>query len=306
MGNFKQYLEKKGHSHKSIAGHYHTLCRFIGWCESENIESDQATYGELLAYVKYLQNRKVKQRTVQLYINTLSHYFTWRVKQGEREENPARHMNIKGIQRNHLYHIIPKVELESLYEKYPIPEESSKDKNQNWFKASVLTAKRNKAMTGLMVWQGLTTSELQNLTLRDLKLREGKIYIAGTRRSNERELVLESAQILDLMEYTLQVRPELAALTGTESDRLFISNGKGAGNLHNTISKLMVKLKELHRGLSSLQQIRASVIVHWLKNHNLREVQYRAGHRYISSTENYLLNDLEGLSDEINKFHPIG
>lgn len=305
MKDFRKYLESRGFSSKSIAGHYNTLSRFWDWCESENIESEQATYAELLGYVKHLQNRKVKQRTVQLYVNTLSHYFTWLVKREMRDNNPARNMNIKGIQRNHLYHIIPKVELESLYEKYPIPDESSRDKNQNWFKASVLTAKRNKAMTGLMVWQGLATAELQNLLSQDLKLREGKIYIAGTRRSNERELVLESAQMLDLMEYQLKTREELLKLHGKETDQLFISNGKGP-NLHNAMTKLMKKLRETNPNVDSLQQVRASVIVHWLKNHNLREVQYRAGHRYISSTENYLLNDLDGLSEEINKFHPIG
>lgn len=305
MKDFKQYLESKGFSHKSISGHYSTLSRFLDWCDDEHVESEQTTYAELLAYVKHLQKRGVKQRTVQLYVNTLSHYFSWLVKREILEANPTRNLNIKGIQRNHLYHILPRIELEKLYENYPMPTESPETQNQNWFKASRLTAKRNKAMTGLMVWQGLGTTELQQLQVKDLKLREGKIYIAGTRRSNERELVLESAQMLDLMEYSLQVRPELLALTGKTTEQLFISNGQGA-NLGNAIGKLIRKLKTVSVNVDSLQQIRASVIVHWLKNHNLREVQYRAGHRYVSSTEAYLLNDLDDLQGDISKFHPIG
>jgi integrase/recombinase XerD len=31
-----------------------------------------------------------------------------------------------------------------------------------------------------------------------------------------------------------------------------------------------------------------------------------AGHRYVSTTEGYLVNDLEDLSEEITKFHPMG
>jgi integrase/recombinase XerD len=31
-----------------------------------------------------------------------------------------------------------------------------------------------------------------------------------------------------------------------------------------------------------------------------------AGHRYVSSTEAYLINDLEDLQDDIEKYHPIG
>ena len=56
----------------------------------------------------------------------------------------------------------------------------------------------------------------------------------------------------------------------------------------------------------SVSQIRASVITHWLKNHNLRQVQYLAGHRYVSSTEAFLANDLDDLQEEITKYHPIG
>jgi integrase/recombinase XerD len=35
-------------------------------------------------------------------------------------------------------------------------------------------------------------------------------------------------------------------------------------------------------------------------------VQCLAGHRYVSSTEAYLINDLEDLTEDIAKFHPIG
>lgn len=54
------------------------------------------------------------------------------------------------------------------------------------------------------------------------------------------------------------------------------------------------------------KQLRASVIVKWLRMYNLREVQYMAGHRYISSTESYQQSDMEGLKEEVNKFHPLG
>lgn len=48
------------------------------------------------------------------------------------------------------------------------------------------------------------------------------------------------------------------------------------------------------------------IIAKWLKTHNLREVQYLGGHRYISSTESFLQNDMEELIEEINQYHPLG
>ncbi len=47
------------------------------------------------------------------------------------------------------------------------------------------------------------------------------------------------------------------------------------------------------------------VITQWLKIDGLRKAQYYAGHRYISSTEKYLPNDIDGLIDDIAKFNPF-
>lgn len=49
-----------------------------------------------------------------------------------------------------------------------------------------------------------------------------------------------------------------------------------------------------------------SVITHWIKALNLREAQHWSGHRYVSSTEAYLINDLEGLAEDVERYHPIG
>lgn len=52
-------------------------------------------------------------------------------------------------------------------------------------------------------------------------------------------------------------------------------------------------------------QIRHSVITEWLKEKDLRTVQYMAGHKYVSSTERYLTTNLEDLKEALNKHHPF-
>jgi len=42
-----------------------------------------------------------------------------------------------------------------------------------------------------------------------------------------------------------------------------------------------------------------------LKIYNLRQAEHLCGHRFVSSTEGYLVNDLDDLSEEIEKYHPI-
>ena len=44
---------------------------------------------------------------------------------------------------------------------------------------------------------------------------------------------------------------------------------------------------------------------YWLKNNNLRQVQYMAGHKYVSSTERYQLNNLDKLQSKLEKYHPL-
>jgi integrase/recombinase XerD len=72
------------------------------------------------------------------------------------------------------------------------------------------------------------------------------------------------------------------------------------------MADLMTNVRKINPGIINAKHIRASVITKWLKVYNLREVQYLAGHRYISSTERYLENDLEGLLEEVQQYHPMG
>ena len=301
---FTQYLLLKGYSTSTTRRYVKDAAMFIKWAENENVQIEQVSYSDVLHYIQGKRNH-VKQRTVSTNINSIKHYFNFLAITDQTIENPTTQIQIKGVKRKMLYHILSKQELESLYNNFEIPDENSKDKNQNWFKISQLASKRNKVILGLIIYQGLGSTELGRLTEKDLKLREGKIYIAGTRKSNEREMKLEAHQVLDIMEYTLKIRNEILALTGKQSESLFVSAGESE-HFRSIINKLIKKLNKQSSKVTSVKQIRASVITHWLKIHNLRQVQYMAGHRYVSSTEAYFVNDLDDLQEDITKFHPIG
>ena len=165
--------------------------------------------------------------------------------------------------------------------------------------------KRKRVMLGLLVYQGLKTEELNRLTVDAVRLREGKIEVSGGRRSNGRVMQLESHQVMDLYDYTLTVRPELLSRLSRPNDSLLAIRTTN-GYISNLMNELMKKLKEINPNVLNAKQVRASVITKWLKMYNLREVQYLAGHRYISSTEWYLENEMEGLQEEVQQYHPLG
>lgn len=305
MGTFNDYLIGKGHSSASVEAERRQLGYFFTWCDQEGMEPEEAGYRDLLAYVQHMRKSgTIKPITMQKYVGTLRHFFTWQIKQGRREDNPARDIDIQDIQRKVLQVILTRAELERIYQSYGSGEVSEAAKAQNWAKASALATKRNKAILGLLVFQGLTSHEVAALTLKSLELRAGRVKVEGGRRHNGRTLTLEAAQVLDLMEYTLQTRGELLKLGGKETDALFTSTGKGSA-MNNTLNKLLQQVQRIEPKVKTLQQLRASVITHWIKTLNLREAQHRAGHRYVSSTEAYLINDLEGLAEDVERFHPI-
>jgi site-specific recombinase XerD len=300
--NFVDYLLTKGFSTATTKRYIKDAEKFIEWIKKENVEPKIATYQDILFYI---QNKKktVSQRTISIIINSIKHFYNYLKSTGQVIENPTIQIEIKGVKRKILYHTLSKQELESIYNNFEIPKENDPNKNQNWFKTSILAAKRNKIIVGLMVYQGLNSNETKNLLLTDIKLREAKIFIAAGRRSNERELNLEAHQILDMMEYTLQTRNEILLQTKKQNNQLFTSAGNGEG-FSNLMQHLINKLNQLNSKITSAKQIRTSVITQWLKLYNLRQVQYMAGHRYVSSTENYLVNDVEDLQDDITKYHP--
>lgn len=301
--DFTNYLLMKGFSTSTVQRFVKDTEYFLQWAEKENVPIENASYADVLHFIQG-KREKVKQRTISIQINSLKHYFNFLATTGQAGENPTTQIQIRGIKRKTLYDILKKSELESLYNNFELPKEDDPNKNQNWFKTAVLAAKRNKVIVGLMMYQGLTVYELGTLTEKDVKLREGKIFIAGSRRSEERILTLESLQILDIMEYQLKTRNEILQQTKKQSDNFFVSTGTSE-HFNNTMQKLMQKLHKQNSKVTSAKQIRASVITHWLKLYNLRQVQYMAGHRFVSSTEAYLVNDLDDLLEDVNKFHPL-
>lgn len=288
--NFINYLKKKDLTTGSIETCVNTVNLFLKWLDKQSVEPVQASYTDVLAYMKYCQKNGATQRTIQNYLCMIKHFYDYLIEQKEIEVNPVTGIKIQGVKRKSLYHIFQPHELHALY---------------NNFNDQTLKGKRNKIMLSLLVYQGLKTEELAMLEVKDVKLKEGKIEVPGNRNGNARTLKLESHQVLEMYEYILQTRNMILSKSGEKTDKLFISM-TGVNDLHGYMTRLMVRLRKQNKLVVNAKQLRASVIVKWLKQYNLRQVQYLAGHRYISSTEAYQQNEVEGLADEVNRFHPLG
>tara|TARA_R110002072_G_scaffold303067_1_gene492508 strand:- start:6177 stop:7112 length:936 start_codon:yes stop_codon:yes gene_type:complete len=311
MNSFKQYLQSQDKSKSTVAAYQRYILEFITWLDMDNTEAENVTTKEVMSYLSHLQKKGLENKTRAIRLGVINHFYDYQIQLEHTTEHPSKHIKIRGANTTKLTPILSKVELEEIYTKYSIPTDEDPRANRNWFRTYKLSKQRNKVILSLLVNQGLTTAEVNKIEVKDLKLRDGEIYIHGSRKSNERTLKLKSNQIMDLMEYLYKTRVELIKYQENEKvDLLFLPtpvvSKKSAGNSLNIWKRLAQEIKEEHPKFIRLRQIRTSVITHWLKQYNLREVQYMAGHRYVSTTERYFLNQTDDLLKDIDQFHPLG
>jgi len=231
------------------------------------------------------------------------YYFTYLQKEDKITHNPAAGISLKGVIRTVPKDLLEKAELEALYESYVVSDERSQ---------------RNKVMLSLLIYQGISNAELHKLEAGHIKLKEGKIYVPASGQSNSRLLKLEAFQVMELYEYIHVTRSKILAERSKERSgrkpkamksarqihQLFISMN-GCENIKNSLHHFNQALRKLNPKYKNAAQIRQSVITEWLKEKDLRTVQYMAGHRYVSSTERYQTTNLEDLKEALNKHHPL-
>jgi integrase/recombinase XerD len=283
---FEQYLQDKGYSSHTTR-HYQLYAGvFTHWLTQEQLAGEQATYNDVIAFMRYLNEKGKTKKRVHSQLNVLRHYFTYLISEGIREDNPAAGIYVRGIVRKLPGNLLSMEELEELCRRYQL-------------QLNVDPAK--KIMLGLLVYQGLQTEEISRLEAEHLHLKEGKIFIKGTPYSNERWLPLQAHQVGELQEYLHANRFK---------EGIFLARpvrvDASANNINNRMQHMLTQLRKLNPKVINVNQIRSSVMTFWLQRHNLRQVQYMAGHKYVSSTERYRVLNADDWPGELQKHHPMG
>lgn len=297
-------LQRQGYKTVTIHQKLNYTGLYLLWMESQCLIPADGRYTDLLSFVDHLREGGKSTRHVNTIILAVRNYYEYLKETAKATANPASSLYLRGIRRKIPSGILSYETLEKLCGQYPVRDHRTS---------------RNHVILGLIIYQGLATGELHRLTTSHIKLKEGKIQVPGDARSHGRTLELKAFQVIELHDYITQVRPGLLHQADTpkpygrvarktrvtESDRLFISVN-GSSDLKNSLHHLFCFIQKLNPEVKSAAHIRQSVIVHWLKSYNLRQVQYMAGHRWVSSTERYYLDHLESLQAELQKYHPLG
>ena len=318
LKGFENHLKKLGNGKDTIRQKTNYAGYFLNWIETEHLQVQDTRYNDLLNFVDYCKLDSLsrpggsKSKThINRIIASVREYYKF-LKKTSRPEiiNPAVNLYLKGTRKKVVSGIIDFKELEALYQAYP---------------AGTLREKRNKVILGLFIYQAISTEELSKLEPCHVKLKAGKIHILGKRKRNSRTLELKSFQVMGLHEYLTETRPKILEEITLDKpgrpvcrpgrkpnrinktrikDQLFVSIN-GSEHIKNSLLHLFRDVKKINPEIIHAVQIRQSVIPHWLKTMNLRQVQYMAGHKYVSSTERYQTSNLNNLQSKLDKLHPL-
>lgn len=303
-GKFKEWLLLKKYSPATIETTVKMVQYFSRWAQGENItELSEICYQDALMFINKTSKYGASQKTIANYLGHIRKYYQFLITEKEVKENPVAHIKVQGIKRKVYHDILSVEELHKLYNLYPVSILVEEGKILPPQHKNILSRKRNKVILSLLIYQGLRVEEVAALNLHDLQLREGKITIHSQRRTAARNMKLESQQVYELMDYIHEIRPQF--LPKNEGSSKVFLQWNGGGNFYGITQSMLAQLRKINSRIKNFDQIRASVITAWLRQYDLRKVQYLAGHKYVSSTEEYKANNIDELESDITKYHPL-
>ena len=250
---------------------------------------EKLNYQELMNYVELLR-KNYNPQSIRRTIYAIKKFYDYLLETGKVKYNIAKNIKIRDGKENplQLQELLTEKELLQLLEprkeRYKILE------------------KRNQIIISLLVNQALLVSDIENLRIENLDLKNAKIKVKSTGITNERILDLKAEQILLFYEYLKEDRE----LLEKQKTSFFLLNKLGSKITADDINYLVSTYQKGFTKKITSVKIRQSVIKLKLDGgENLRKVQYFAGHKHADTTEKYRETGIEALQTAINQYHPI-
>lgn len=267
------YLKKVGNTYRYNIKQYVTRAGF---------DTLNPSYGDIINYIAHLRKTGLTARNLKNHLCAIKFYYNCLLDLGYMEHHPCKSLLLhdKTDKRIITETLFTPEELNALLER--------RDKSIPGLKL------RNHIIRQLLVYQALTVQELIYLTVDAIDLQNGKITI-----KNSRTLELHPRQILPLQQY---ITTDCKGVANTKCNWLLRS--KSGNQLPKRCINDAINYKAKKK--FTPQKIRQSVIANLLKSgHDLRKVQLFAGHKHISSTEQYITSSFTELRSELDKKHPL-
>ncbi len=260
------YIEKKL-SDNTKSAYEKDLLMFSHYLNNKSV--DKITYHDITNYINHLYDLKEKDKSIARKIVSIRTFFNYLMKEKIIKTNPSEKLESPKIRKT-LPTTLSLEEVDKLLSTKP---KTAKD----W---------RNKAMIELMYACGLRVSELVNLELININLKDNYVRVFG---KGKKERIVPMADVTTeiLDEYINVYRPSL--LKAYLTDKVFLSS-YGKGITRQGFFKILKKEAEkvgIKKSFSP-HTLRHSFATHLLENGaDLRSIGELLGHENIKTTQIY-------------------
>ena len=286
--SYIEYLRSECHlAENTVAAYGRDIKRFSEWLGQRSIPS--LTIAKLSDYVAWLSQFNLAPASVARAIVSVKMFFKYLQLEGVLLENKA---ELLGSQK--LWQRIPEVISPKGIDAFL--NAPRKIEPYYW---------RDRALLEMLYATGCRASEISNIRLRDLHLKDRYCKCHG--KGNKQRLAPLGDAAIEATEFYLQrQRSRLAAVRPNETDWVFLSRS-GRRLRREAIWELVKKYANI-AGISSKvspHTLRHSFATHLLMGGaDLRQVQEMLGHASIATTQIYTHVDQTRLKKVHNQFHP--
>ena len=288
INDFKFYLKiERGLSKNTVMSYSHDISSFVDFMENSNIkESPQNCSKETVQQFIFTQSKLIGSNSQARRVSALKSFFNFLIFENYCQDSPADLIEAPKIGRK-LPQILNTNEIEKILDGI----ELNKSQGQ-----------RNRAIIETLYGSGLRVSELVEITLSNIFIKENIIRVNG-KGGKQRLIPLGSYSKKFIQIYIDEIRPFEKI---KDEDILFLNrNGKKMSRamiftiIRNAAKKVGIKKK------ISPHTFRHSFATHLLENGaDLRTIQLLLGHESIITTEIYTHLDNKHLKKVMEKFHP--
>lgn len=285
---YNQYLRlEKALSPNSVDAYMQDLSKLTRFMQDEGIDIEEVTYDDLQRFAAGLHDIGIHPRSQARIISGIKSFFHFLVLNDVLEVDPSDLLEGPKIGFK-LPEVLTIEEIDALIEAI----DRGKREGQ-----------RNRAILETLYSCGLRVSELCNLKLSDLHLKEGFIQVEG--KGSKQRLVPISPRAINELELWFTDRCHIDIKPGYEDFVFLTKRGKNIGRImvfH--IIKELAALIGLKKEISP-HTFRHSFATHLLEGGaNLRAIQCMLGHESLAVTEIYMHIDRNMLRSEIIEHHP--
>ena len=284
---FLEFLQKdKKLSNNTLQSYKRDITQYESYINEENLQYLKVTNEDIKKYLENLKNIGKKTSTISRNLASIRSFYQYLVRTKKVKEDPT-----EGIQSPKVEKRVPSVlsskEVELLLEQP---------------KTVDLKGIRDKAMLEFAYATGMRVTEIINLDIDDVNLKEG--YVSCSNANKQRNIPLGAISINALKEYIKKARPYLIK---SEDEKSLFVNINGKRLTRQGFWKIVKFYKEQAHIEKEITPhvLRHSFATHLLQNGaDLKAIQVMLGHSDISSTQVNMQFQDEGLKNIYKKAHP--